>query len=199
MIQEKESISSLSRIIDEQIDRVFNEINLKIEAIQKIPSKDLLKKKCDSSELSAIIYSRVRPKKTEKEEMEVKGNLISVMPINSMMMLIDLLEGKEFNSTTHLNDKKLIPVKRTWNDLLIAFIQGINDYFKIEVEFSEPKIVVSLKENLADFCTTGLMEEKNGLLVEAGFDVGGTQIKGRVCLFLSYPDEKNLMKRAAND
>ncbi|MBU1120535.1 hypothetical protein KJ660_01540 [Candidatus Micrarchaeota archaeon] len=198
-MQEKESVTSLSRIIDEQIDRVFNEINLEVEGMQEISAKDLMKKKCDSSGLSAIIYSRVRPKEADKGEMEVKGNLVSVMPIDSMLMLIDLLEGKEFNSTTHLNDRKLIPVKRTWNDLLIAFIQGINNYFKIEVEFSEPKIVVSLKENLADFCTTGLIEEKNGLLVEAGFDVGGTQINGKLCLFLSYPDENNLLKRAANE
>ncbi|MEW6295293.1 MAG: hypothetical protein AB1467_03275 [Candidatus Diapherotrites archaeon] len=188
-------VLSLSKMIDEEIGRVFNEIKLNIKDIGFCPPSEIVKKEFSSLKPVVGIYCDVSSSAFTGKSGDLKGSLVAAMQSNHAFLLVDLIEGKELNSTKFISEREGLKVKNLYGNLFKAFIDALSDFFNEKLSFSEPQIFVTLGDYIYEFCAKDFMSNKDGLCIKGEIEVSGTPIKGEVLLYLSSEQPELLYEK----
>jgi hypothetical protein len=180
---------SLSNLIDEQIGRVFNEITFNIASVEVISPKKLLEQQRGFSKLVVGMFSALHPKTLAFNTKDIKGNALISFPWRDAHMLVDLLKDKTTDYEKILDKSELAELLKLGESLLTAYLQAINNYFRVDMIFEELKPIQTFGEFAFELLGLNLEQKFDALFLESDLGVGGTEIQGKLSLILSSQEE----------
>jgi len=173
-MEEQDLAQKISQAMDLNLSQIFNEIDLKVKNISHTKAELLSEIKPSKNETKIFIFSEL---KTGTNKIKA---VISFNKANALMM-VDLMKGSKFGSTTLLSGKEVNNLKMVSTNLFKACVNSLNSVLGTAIQLEEPEMVFSFSDFENEFIAGNL--EGKGKLFELSLSVGGTNIKGEMKFF----------------
>ncbi len=117
---------------------------------------------------------------------QMQGNVSMILPIQSALLLADVLRKKDPGSTKALLEEDRGAIMEASNMLFGTYLIPLGKLFNIASLYGIPRMVSTFGDSVADFALLGLGKEiKHVLLLRTNFTVPGTDIRGDFILLLA--------------
>ncbi|OYT26307.1 MAG: hypothetical protein B6U97_04070 [Candidatus Altiarchaeales archaeon ex4484_96] len=117
-------------------------------------------------------------------EGDLDGKVMTIFPIQSALVLVDLAYGRKIYSTKELSDKESGFIKEVGESLFNSYIKALTDFLEIEVNRGESNILKSSGGKIMKKAGMGDGKEL-ALVLETNFSVPDFDFEGDFLLVVS--------------
>ena len=177
-MEEQTLAQKISQAMDFNLSQIFNEIDLKVKNISQTKAELLSQIKPAKNESKIFIFSELKTGTN-------KFKAVISFSKNNALMMVDLIKGAKFGTTTLLSGNEVNNLKMVSANLFKACVNSLNSVSGTIIQLAESEVVFSFSDFENEFVAGNL--KGKGRLFELTLSVGGTNIKGEMKFFV--PEE----------
>ncbi len=126
-------------------------------------------------------------------EGDLNGKVMTIFPIESALVLVDLAYERDIYSTKELTEREDNLIRRMGESLFNSYIEALTEFLKINVSHGESKMLKSTGDDIIKNVGMGDNDEF-ALVLETDFSAPDYRFRGDFLLIISTPSMNMLLK-----